>query len=166
MLGGVPAARLALGLIHSQIQLLWMRVLKAPPPVLAALVDNEVDRLAHPLVPGDPRTPQILQRAQDVVEIAGWERERRKDRIDDLASRTPTEETPLKQIVLYRVMRDELRSPRIARMTSSGSHDDGLCRNRNTLVDPFLNVGKHDFLVDIVEQIVVMPLIQLQCLIS
>src|SRR5688572_20521130 len=77
-----------------------MRVLEAPSPILTALLDDEVERLGHPLVPRDPGTPQILQRPQDIIVVAVWERELGIGRIDDLAGRKPAEEAPLEEVFL------------------------------------------------------------------
>src|SRR5207245_378057 len=74
---GVPAARLALCVIHVEVHRTAMNILQEPSSVLASLAFDQVDRLGTPLVRLDTRAPQVVEPAQHVIEVAGreWEAE-------------------------------------------------------------------------------------------
>src|SRR5215213_1019726 len=100
-----------------------MRVLEPPSTVRAAFLADEVDRLSHPLVRRHPGAAQILQRSQNIVVIAGWERELGPGGVDHFASRKAVKQMALEQEFL----------PPFTR----GGHRRGAARSPFVLQKPF-----------------------------
>src|SRR5207244_8745722 len=95
----VPAARLAFAVLHLEVDLALVDVLERPPPVGIPIALDDRDRLRDSLV-RPASVAQVVEPAQDVVEIPVWEREPEPARIDHLAGRLPPEEPALEHVLL------------------------------------------------------------------
>src|SRR5258708_624429 len=87
----VPSAGQALAIVHLDVGLARVDVLKRPAAVGIATALDDPDRLGDALVGLDAGIAQVLKPAQDVVEIPGRERELEPAGVDHLAGRLPTE---------------------------------------------------------------------------
>src|SRR5712691_1540107 len=96
----VPPARLALAVIHLEVGFALVDVLERPPAVGIPVALDDADRLLDALVGRDAGVAQVLQPAQDVVEVPGRERELEPARVDHLAGRLPTEQPALEHVLL------------------------------------------------------------------
>ena len=63
-------------------RLAGVRVLQAPAAIRAALAEDEIDRFGHPCFGHCADASEIVQPAQDVVVMAGGEREAGPGRVD------------------------------------------------------------------------------------
>src|SRR6266542_5076652 len=86
----VPAAGFALANVDLEEDLAGMSILGAPATFGVALGSDDFDSLRDSLLRRHAGVPQVLQPAQDVVEVPGWERELEPAGVDHLAGRLPT----------------------------------------------------------------------------
>src|SRR5690242_14155477 len=96
----VPPAGLAHRLIERKGERLVVRVIEKPAAVsLPPALDN-LQSIADARVGPDAGGLEVVERTQNVVVVAGREREFQERRIRHLAGRTPPEETALEQVLL------------------------------------------------------------------
>jgi hypothetical protein len=96
----VPPARLADYFANWQRKRLVVRALKEPAPVGLLPARHELHGLAHARVGRDTRAPEVVERTENVVMVAGREGELAERRMGDLARRAPPEEAALEQVLL------------------------------------------------------------------
>jgi len=77
-----------------------MHVLQQPASIRVALGCDKLDRLGHTRVRPDPRPAQVLETTQNIVMIAGWERELGPGRVDHFAGGEAAKHTALEQELL------------------------------------------------------------------
>src|SRR5665213_1758044 len=105
---GVPAARLAGVAFHLEVHRTRVRILERPSPVRVTLLRHQRDRLGGALVWHDARSAQVVETPQDVVVPASGKRTLRPRggppefpvEVDNLSSRSRSEEAALEEIVL------------------------------------------------------------------
>lgn len=80
-----PPARLTHGFAEPDCQRFIVRPIKKPSAIFPPLTLNKVHRIIHPRVALDPRCPEVVKSAQDVVFIARRKLELQELRIRNLA---------------------------------------------------------------------------------
>src|SRR5579885_1873320 len=102
----VPAARPSLALVDLDRHHAGVPRLEQPPAVLVALGCDQLDRLGHSFVGGDASAAQVLEPPEHIVVPPGREGKARPRGAalaisrDQLASRPPTEEAALEEVLL------------------------------------------------------------------
>ena len=96
----VPAARLALALVHVEMRLALVHPLERPSAVGPTVPLDDVDRLADARIGFGRGRAQVVQATQHVVVVPGREGEPEPVVVDHLARRLATEQAPLQQVLL------------------------------------------------------------------
>src|SRR5439155_19232953 len=96
----VPAARLALAVLHLEVALAPEDVLERPAAVGIPIALDGLDRLGDALVGLVAGVAQVVEPAQDVVEVPVRERELEPAGVDHFAGALPAEQPTLEHVFL------------------------------------------------------------------
>jgi len=96
----VPPARLARRFAARKGERLIVRPIEKPSTVGLSPALNKMHGIAHPRVGLDIGAPEVVERPENVVMVAGRERELQERRIRDLAGGVPSEKATLEQVLL------------------------------------------------------------------
>src|SRR3954469_239495 len=97
---GVPTTRLSAGLVQLEVDVALVRLLEWPPSGRVACALDDIERLGDPVVRLHARGAKVVERPEDVVVPARWERELGVLRIDELAGRQTAQQSAVEQVLL------------------------------------------------------------------
>src|SRR5215213_8524472 len=92
---GVPAARLPFAVLHLEMRLTLVDILERPSAVWIAIPLDDANCLGDALVRRVAGVPEVVEGAQNVVEVPVRERELEPALVDHLAGRFPAEQSAL-----------------------------------------------------------------------
>jgi hypothetical protein len=77
-----------------------VRIVEEPSTIGLPPARDEMHGIPDPHVRRNTRFCEVIERTEDLVVVAGWERELQERRIRDLAGREPSEERSLELVLL------------------------------------------------------------------